>query len=260
MRSGMTVVLLIAVLCTVPSAAFTAENPQTSGQLITEAVQLYQTRHLAPANLHKSETILKTVLEKEPDNLRANYELSRVYFIIGDIKRLTNKTESMGYYKTGAEYGKKAIAINADDPWGHVWYAVNLGRIAQVKGVLNSLSSASEVKKEIATALKLDPNNTIALDVEAVVYYELPRLFGGDQQRSIDDLTRAITIDPSFSLPYIEMGRLYVKKGKYEKAKEYLEKALAITNPTYPADYFLIDRPHAEQLLKDIAAKIGPAK
>jgi tetratricopeptide (TPR) repeat protein len=228
---------------------------KTSDQLVGEAVQLYGTRHLNPPNLQKSQELLKTVLEKEPDNLRANYELARVCYIAGDSLRQDNKDAALGLYRTGMEYARKAIAINPDNPWGHIWYAVNLGRTAQVKGILNSLSSAAEIKKEIARALQIDPDNTIALDVEAVIYYELPGIFGGDTKRSIEDLTHAIKVDPNFSLPYVEMGRIFARKGDYAKAREYFQKVLALQNPTSPADYILLDRPHAEHLLKELEGK-----
>ncbi|MHB9155311.1 MAG: tetratricopeptide repeat protein, partial [Endomicrobiales bacterium] len=214
---------------------------------------LYETRHIQPENLQKSEALLQQVLRDEPGNAKAHAELSRVCFLTGDAAE--KKDEKIAWYQKGEGYGKKAIALDPRSPWAHLWRAVNLGRIGQVKGVMNSLFMVPEIRKEVEKALELNPGMPGALDVRAVINYELPGLFGGNLSKSIEDLEKAIAMDPNYTILYVDMGEAYLRKKEYSRAREYLQKALRIEKPTYEADYVLKDRPRAERLLQKIGNK-----
>ena len=143
---------------------------QNSDALIDSAIELDAARHLEASNLDESRDILLQVLEREPDNLRANNELSKVYYHLGD--RAETKGEKVELYTKGTDYGQKAIKIDGNDKWAHFWYVVNLGRRSQTKGVFNSLAYVPTVKKEVNKVLAIDPEHTGALDVKAMFYYE----------------------------------------------------------------------------------------
>jgi len=221
--------------------------------LIDQAVELYENRHLDAENLIKSADILKNIVDKEPDNLQAHYELAKVYYLLGD--EAETKDKRIELYKKGLKYAKKAIALNDNSTWAHFWYMVNLGRVGQTKCVLNSLGLVPEIKKEIARVLEIDPRHTGALDARAALYYELPWLFGGNTNKSIESLNKAIEIDSNYTILYVDMGKVYIKKKDYEKARCYLNKVLTIENPTYKADYILDDQPDAIKLLKELEGK-----
>jgi|UniRef100_A0A7V3RHY6 tetratricopeptide (TPR) repeat protein len=219
-----------------------------SDTLIDRAVQLYETRHLNSENLLRSYEILTDIVQKEAENLRAHYELSKVCYLMGDAQK--NKEDKLKFYNQGIEYGKKAIRIDKNSIWAHFWYMVNLGRSGQLKGVLNSLGIVSEVKKEIEIVLKLNPRHAGAMDAYAMLYYELPRFMGGNLNKSIEYLNKAIEIDSNYTVLYVDMAKVYIKKKEYEKARWFLNKVLDIKNPTFEADYILDDRPEALKLLE----------
>ncbi|MGB9720052.1 MAG: tetratricopeptide repeat protein [bacterium] len=226
---------------------------QNSDIRIQEAIDLYESRHLNKDNLMKSYEILLDIVKDEPDNLRANYELSRINYLMGD--NAEKKDEKLNFYTRGMEYGKRAMALDKDCAQAHFWYMVNLGRSGQTKGVLNSLSLVPEIKKEIDIVLKLDPKHTGAMDACAMLYYELPKLMGGNLNKSIEYLNQAIAIDSNYTILYVDMAKVYIKKREYEKARWYLNKVLEINNPTYVADYILDDQPEALKLLEQIKEK-----
>ena len=226
---------------------------QDGDATVDKAVELFETRHLDSGNLNKSFEILTALVKSEPENLRANYELAHVYYILGD--NAGTKTEKVDLYTKGQEYAKKAIKINARSAEAHFWYMVDLGRVGQTKGVLNSLGSVPEIKKEIDKILKLDPKHTGALDARAMLYYELPGFMGGSVNKSITALNTAIALDSNYSVLLVDMGRCYIKKKDYEKARFFLQKVLEIKEPTYPADWTLDDKPDAEKFLKEIEGK-----
>lgn len=226
---------------------------QSSDTLIDEAVRLYESRHLNLVNLDQAREMLVGVIENEPENVRAHYELSHVYFLLGD--GAATKDEKLDLYKAGKSYGKKAKGIDGNSAEGHFWYMANLGRIGQTRGVLNSLASVPEIKKEIDKVLSIDPEHVSALDARAMLHYELPPLLGGNINASIEALDQAIALDSNFTLLYVDMARCQIKKKEYERARWYLDRALKIDNPTYIADHILDDKPEAEKLLEDIQDK-----
>ncbi|MEO0124227.1 MAG: tetratricopeptide repeat protein [candidate division WOR-3 bacterium] len=232
---------------------FVLINAQSTDELINQAIQLYETRHLNKDNLKNSYEMLYDIVEKEPNNLRALYELSKVCYLMGDAQ--DGKDNKLEFYNKGIEYGKKAIKIDKNSVWAHFWYMVNLGRSGQTKGVLNSLGIVPDIKREIDIILKLDPQHTGAMDAGAMLYYELPGLMGGDLNKSIEYLNKAIAIDSNYTILYVDMAKVYIKKKNYEKARWFLKKVLEIQNPTYEADYILDDKPEALKLLEQIKDK-----
>jgi tetratricopeptide (TPR) repeat protein len=231
--------LLVAMVCA-----------QNADSLIDHAIELYETRHLDATNLDQSAVVLEGILESDPDNVRALYELSKVCFLLGD--RAEEKKAKLDFFYKGRDYGKKAIEEDEQSPDAHFWYMVNVGRVGQTKGVLNSLALVPTVREEIKKVLEIDAEHTGALDAQAMLYYELPGLLGGNLNKSIESLNKAIALDSNYTLLYVDMAKVYIKKKDFEKARWYLNKAIQISNPTYEADHVLDDKPEAMELLEQI--------
>jgi len=243
---GKIIILTLMALCVLAGA-------QDSNALIDQAVQLYETRHLDIANLTKSYDILKDLVATDSLNCRALYEFSKVHYIFGD--KAATKKEKLEYYQPGVAWGRKAIKADDHSAWAHFWFMVNLGRIGQTKGVLNSLGMVPDIKREINRTLELDPNHAGAMDARAMLYYELPPLFGGDLNKSLLALNRGIELDSNYTILYVDMAKVQIKKKDYAQARWFLNRCLAVLNPTYPADFAIDDKPDAEKLLKDIEKK-----
>ena len=223
---------------------------QNVDSLIDHANELYETRHLEGRNLDESASILEGIVENDPKNVRALYELSKVCYQLGD--RAEDKGDKIDYYEKGRDLGSNAAELDDESPDAHFWYMVNVGRIGQTKGVLNSLFLVPTVKSEIAKVLELDPQHTGALNAHAMLYYELPGILGGNLNKSIESLDKGIALDSNYALLHVDMAKVYMKKKDYEKARWYLNKVLEIETPTYEADYVLDDKPEALELLAEI--------
>ena len=223
---------------------------QNVDSLIDHAVELYETRHLESANLDQSAAILEGIVDDDPENVRALYELSKVCFLLGD--KAEEKDAKLKLFYRGRDYGEMAIELDEESTDAHFWYMVNVGRVGQTKGVLNSLVLVPTVREEIETVLELDPEHTGALDAQAMLYYELPGLLGGNLNKSMEALNKGIALDSNYTLLYVDMAKVYIKKKNYEKARWYLNRALEITTPTYEADHVLDDKPEALELLEEI--------
>jgi tetratricopeptide (TPR) repeat protein len=240
------IIAVCIILCTTLIA-------QTVDELVDQAVELYETRHLNAVNLGEARTLLEGVIEQEPKHSRALHELSHVYFLIGD--KADTKEEKLELYNLGKDHGEQAIKADKGNPEAHFWYMVNMGRIGQTRGVLNSLFMVPDIRDEIETVLKIDPEHTGALDAKAMLYFELPGVLGGSLTKTIECLDQAIALDSNYTLLYVDMAKAYIKDKNFEKARWYLNRALQITDPTYPADHKLDDKPEAELLLDEIKQK-----
>lgn len=219
--------------------------------MLDSAIGLYKARYLGMENLMESKEILQKVVAEDSNNLKANYELSKVYSLLGDNAK--TKEGRVSFYNKGVEYGKKAIKIDDNSEYAHLWYLANIGRLGQLKGILNAIGIVSEGKKEIEKMLKINPDFVDALDARAVMYYELPGLLGGNLNKSLEDLNKALTIDSNCTALYVDIAKVYIKKKDYQKANLYLQKVVNLTTPTDKARYILEDKPVAIRLLKKIS-------
>ena len=242
MRCAILVILLFGALLA-----------QSADELVSQAVDLYETRHLDPDRLKQAYDLLDQVISGDSNNLRANFEQSHVSYLMGDA--VQSKSAKLKYYDKGYAVGRKAISIDDNSADAHLWYVVNRGRQGQTRGVLNSLFMVPEIKREVNRVLVIDPENTVALDVKAMLYYELPGFAGGDLNLSESALNQAIALDSSYALLYVDMGKVQIARKNYERARWYFNRCLVVENPTYVADFVLDDKPDAERLLKEIEGK-----
>src|SRR5438046_10081638 len=64
--------------------------------------------------------------------------LSRIYFLAGEV-RATTDDDKLAAFGRGRDLGKLALEIAPRSEDAHVWYALNLGRWGQSKGMMRSL-------------------------------------------------------------------------------------------------------------------------
>ncbi|MCW4043722.1 MAG: hypothetical protein NWE90_08385 [Candidatus Bathyarchaeota archaeon] len=148
----------------------------TVQEKLDKANYMYENRHEEESYLDESKLLIEEVLREEPGNEETLRQLARLYYTLGD--KTTDKNERLTLYEKGQEIAEKLIKINDNNPEGHFWLSVNLGRVGQVRGVMKSLSLVPAIRKEFEKALELNSEHTGSMDGLAVLYYELPGLFG----------------------------------------------------------------------------------
>ena len=226
---------------------------QTTDEQIDQAVQLYETRQEDINRLLQSYNALEQIVASEPGNLRAHYELAHVCFFAGDAAQ--TKAEKLKFFDRGYTAGHQAIDIDPSSADAHLWCMIDHGRQGQTRGVLNSLWMIPELKREISTVLKIDPNRTEAMDVKAMLYYEVPGFAGGDINVAEQMLNQALALDSNYSLLYTDMAKVQIARRNYERARWYLNRCLQVDEPTFAADFVLPDQPEAQRMLLEIQSK-----
>jgi tetratricopeptide (TPR) repeat protein len=211
------------------------------------AAFLFFNRHLAPANLDSAYRMLERARSQEPDNERCLYLWSRIHIQKGDMAK--DKGSKLECYARALAIAESLKTLNDRNPYGHMWWGVAQGRIGQTRGVMNSLFMVPSLKRAFNRTLELDSRHTTAYDAYGVLYYELPGIVGGSLARSEEYLLKGIELDPNYTVIRLDLAKVYVKQKRWTEAREQLETLIATTDPTFPADFVLDDRPEAMQLL-----------
>jgi tetratricopeptide (TPR) repeat protein len=119
----------------------------------------------------KARTIVEARIREAPDDALANFLLSQIRNAFGD-------------QKSPLPLAEKAVALDGGVAKYHRQLAEVIGVTAQHASVLQQLILARRFKKEIDTALKLDPTNVQALRDLMEFYLLAPGIAGGDKARA----------------------------------------------------------------------------
>lgn len=132
-----------------------------------------------------------------------------------------------------AALSKRADAFVAAHPTRAeplVWQGIVLSTYAGAKGGLGALKIAKQSRGALEAAIKIDPT---ALDGSAytslgTLYFKVPGfpLGFGDDDKAREYLERALAINPNGIDPNFFYGEFLFEQGKHELALEYLRKAL----------------------------------
>lgn len=112
-----------------------------------------------------------------------------------------------------------------------IWNGIIVSTLAGAKGGLGALSLAKEAKAMYEQALKLNPNalDGSAYNSLAVLYYKVPGwpIGFGDKAKAKELLDKAMAINPKGIDANYFYGEYLVETGKPAEAVAYLERSLA---------------------------------
>lgn len=240
-------VLSIALLFTVNARAVT----------LSDAENVFNNYDKDITDLQKSLDLFDQVITGTTDQniiSQAYCDIARTYLTMGDQAKLTH-TDALKDYEAGQAAADKAIKADPKSAMGYFWYAANIGRVGQYKGVLNSLFMLPDFKKYLGKAYAIDKNNYNILEAYGEMYYELPWIVGGSDTKALDYLNASLKNEPNFTLAMAIIGKVYIKEDKYDEAREILEKVIHYKTPSFRADWALFDKPLAQRLLDSIKDK-----
>jgi len=241
--------LALASLAALALAPLTA-MAQTPAETARALVARY---HEDPTTIERARDLLEAALarERQPD---AMVMLSYVYFLVGDVRAGT-ADDKLAAYDRGREIGKRAVELAPKNPDAHVWYGINTGRWGQTKGIMRSLFLLPTVRGEIDATLALDPRNLRALALSGNVFFEVPRIAGGDREKAEQQFRKALEIDPHFTVARVDLARVLIAGGRSADARRELQHVIEERQPNNVADWTVKDLPRARELLESIKGK-----
>ena len=217
---------------------------------IEEAQRLIASYHEDLSRLDRARDLMEKSL-KTDSQVEGMILLARIYFMWGDV-RARNDEEKLATYDRGGQVGKRAVELAPKNPEAHFWYAVNIARWGQSKGVLRSLFLLPALREEVDTILSLSPEHPGALGLAGNVELALP---WGDLDKADGYFQKGLKIDPHNTAVRLDFARLLIKRAKYEEARKELQRVLNEKEPRYPADWTVKHTRRAKEILESIKGK-----
>lgn len=198
-------------------------------------------KELWAMNYPKADSIYTSELRKKPDNAELYWKLSRLQVSLGESVSYDNADAGLQHYRKAAEYARACISIDSTNSKGHAWLAASLGIMADNIGTKEKLNRAKEIKRELDTALRLNPNDETALSTIGSYYREAANIgwfrrmvantFIGELPKGNYELAekafrKAISLDPRIIRNYHELALICIDNHNREEAVRLMRIAL----------------------------------
>lgn len=177
----------------------------------------------------------------DPKNARLLVRIARQYRHL--MFEATKTEEKLRLGNLSTEYSRRAIRLAPNDPETHLALATTLGKVLPLLGNKERVENSRVIKESVERSLKLDPRNDIGWHVlgrwhvgiaeigavkralAATVYGKLPPFSNEEAVRCFE---KAIELNPSRLMHYIELGCTYANMGRNAEARQFISKGLAM--------------------------------
>ena len=177
-------------------------------------------------DLYTLESLVKKSLKTFPESDKLFWRLGRVYFKLGET--FTSESEKIYFFSLCVAQTKKTIEINSQSANGYFFNGLCSGTLGQTQGIWSSLGIIEPFKKDMETAINLDPSIGEGGPHRALgnLYLKLPYVLGGDLERSITHFQKAIQLGSEFGENYLGLAEAYIENGDFVLAKGILHTLL----------------------------------
>ena len=177
-------------------------------------------------DLYTLEALVKKSLKTFPESDELFWRLGRVYFKLGET--FTTESEKIYFFSLCLAQTKKTIEINSQSANGYFYNGLCSGTLGQTQGIWSSLGIIEPFKKDMETAINLDPSIGEGGPHRALgnLYLKLPYVLGGDLERSIGHFQKAIQLGSEFGENYLGLAEAYIENGDFVLAKGILHTLL----------------------------------
>ena len=177
-------------------------------------------------DLYTLESLVKKSLKTFPESDKLFWRLGRIYFKLGET--FTSESEKSYFFSLCIAQTKKTIEINSQSANGYFFNGLCSGTLGQTQGIWSSLGIIEPFKKDMETAINLDPSIEEGGPHRALgnLYLKLPYVLGGDLERSIAHFQKAIQLGSEFGENYLGLAEAYIENGDFILAKGILHTLL----------------------------------
>lgn len=172
---------------------------------------------------------------------------------------LTDDTERITAYEQGARFARRALELEKDSADAHFLYAANLGSAARLKGVAAGALALEKIKTHTARAIELEPDHAPALQLMGGLLANLPWVLGGDTDRAIQYLKRAIEADDRYSQARLILAKIYIDRNQLQEAVHQLRALIETDCPHYRYTWEHRFKPEAQRLLDKLEDHASPS-
>lgn len=171
-------------------------------------------------------------LKANANDTEANYYMAAVRQAFGDLDGALPLAE-------------KAVQLDGRNSDYHYMLSAIYGQQAEKAGVFKALGLVGRFKREVQTAIDLDPQNIDALWAQMEFYLQAPGIAGGDKKKARVNADRIFAINPSRgNLAY---ARVVLKENPRADVANYYVNAVQADPRSYGArvrlaDFYASDR------------------
>jgi tetratricopeptide (TPR) repeat protein len=129
----------------------------------------------------------------------------------------------------GIAAAEKAVKLNANSSEAHCLLGHLLSELIPyvfAGGPRLGPRSTAEIEK----AIELDPRNAEAYVDRGANYFFTPTMFGGNKEKAIEMLKKAIELDPTSDTAHLWLASVYQATGRHDEALREIDAALRL-NP-----------------------------
>jgi tetratricopeptide (TPR) repeat protein len=251
MRETLKRVVFLAVAITFLATGLEARaDDKFAKMMLKKADKLFKGR----GDKAKTKEALKKyekALALAPDSTEVRWKLAQCLYYLG--KQTSNKDEKKKLYESGIRYAQEAVSKDEKCVPCHFWLGVTYGKFGEAKGILQSLGLVPHIQKAMNTVIKLNEKFAYggAHRVLGRVYNRLPAMKGGDNEKSVMHLKKAVEIGPSDLMNHRFYAEVLLSLGKKDEAKKELQFVI-----DFPKEKFLKDRKPESKEEQEIAAKL----
>lgn len=128
------------------------------------------------------------------------------------------------------------------------------GRLGEARGLWASLEVIEPFKVDMTLAVQIDPTVDFGGPHRALgkLYYELPFFMGGDTDKSIEHMEKAVKIGPEFWENHYYLAQSYIKDSRYRDAKKELVLARDLAATVREDPDMASHKKNINELMQDI--------
>ena len=227
-----------------------AAQAAVPADLVAKADALYAQR----VDLAKAKAALdlyEQALKADPTSEELAAKVAKTAYWVG--KHLEDDDDQAAMFERGIKACKTVLKAKPDSLHATYWLGVCYGVYGKAKGISKSLDLVDPIKELMKKVIAKDPGfeGGGAYRVLGRMYFKLPGLFGGDNDKSIEYLVLAVKHGPQHWLSHLYLAETYIDEDEEEKAKALLLEV--VKGPALPGtepEYAEI-KTDAEKLLKE---------
>ncbi|MCK4642633.1 hypothetical protein KAU32_03240 [bacterium] len=170
------------------------------------------------------EAVIKENIDIEEKTLEQYLNVEKSYFYFG--QRGTEKKSKLSYWEKTCEWADKGLAVFPESVDMMYYKAAAYGRIGETKGVLKSLFLVKPIRELCEKIFEIDPDHAGAHLIMGKMYRKLPGWKGGDIDKSLELLKRAVELEPDYSGHYLALANTKIEKKMYKEAAADLQKII----------------------------------
>jgi tetratricopeptide (TPR) repeat protein len=219
--------------------ANTAVSAETADELIRNG-DIFYAKLQAPEALK----FYLPAAKIEPNNVRLLVHISREYrHLMSDASTPAEKRRLGGI---AVDYANRAAGLGANDPEAQLAVAISYGLLQPLEGNRERIEASRVIKAAVDKTIKLDPNNDLGwhvlgrwhkelADISAFQRTMAQTIYGAILPQStygeaVTCFEKAIQLNPSRLIHYIELGQVYAQMGRSDEARRFITKGLAMQN------------------------------